>query len=269
MYGIPWMQGRTRRILATMNTTKTLRLLTAGCFMLLIGAASAQVTFVDAPDTIVGYLDVPEDDELSEHLDVQNNSEDTLMLMLTRLYVDTVSPYNYPYQFGSEGAYDRFCWGPLCYNFGSDNSSSSENLLVTLAPGEVNTTLVTDYYYNGVAGMSTLRYCLHAVDQGPEDGSCHDVTFRVDQNLSVATAQPLPELTCTAPNQWAYHLTASESGTFRVFDLMGRMVWSQPLVRPTGTVTLPAAAWSPGRYVLSLEGASGARTTANVFISAR
>lgn len=269
MYGIPWMQCRTRRILATMNRTKTLHLLTAACCTLMFGTAAAQVTFVNAPDTVVGYLDVPEDDELSEHLDVQNTSGDTLVLMLTRLYVDTVSPYNYPYSFGAEGAYDRFCWGPLCYNYGSDNSSASANLLVTMAPGEVNNTLVADYYYNGVAGMSTLRYCLHGVEQDPEAGSCHDVTFQVDQNLSVATSESLlPELTCTGPNQWSYHLLTAERGALEVHDLMGRLVWRQQLLSPAGTVALPASEWKSGQYVLSLE-AAGVRTTNRVFITGR
>lgn len=252
-----------------MNRTKTLRLLTAGLFTLIFGAASAQVTFVNAPDTVIGYLDVPEDDELSEHLDVQNTSEDTLVLMLTRLYVDTVSPYNYPYAFGAEGAYDRFCWGPLCYNFGSDNSSMSTNLLVTMAPGEVNSTLVVDYYYNNVPGMSTLRYCLHQVGVEPEAGSCHDVTFRVDQNLSVPTPLPAPELTCTGINRWAYHLPFASRGTFSVYDLQGRLVWSQALASPMGTVELPATAWKSGQYILALEGTAGERTTTTAFISAR
>ena len=248
-----------------MNRTKSAIL--SAVALLAVGSALAQspVTFIEPADTVVGYLDVPEDDELSIHLDAQNTSEDTLILMATRMYVDTVSPYNYPWVFGNEGAYDRFCWGPLCYNFGTDQSSSSnESLLVTMAPGEINTTLVTDYYHAGIVGISTLRYCLHEVGQDPETGSCHDLTFRIEQALDVQEVAAEPTFSRMNEQTWAFDLAGATSGTFRVVDLQGRTVFEQALNAPSGQIQLPTDRFPTAPYIVSIE-TERARHTESVF----
>ena len=252
-----------------MNRTKSAILSAAA--LLAFGSALAQspVTFIEAADTVVGYLDVPEDDVLSIHLDVQNTSEDTLVLMASRMYVDTVSPYNYPWVFSNEGAYDRFCWGPLCYNFGTDQSSTTNaSSLVTMAPGEVNTTLVTDYYHAGIVGMSTLRYCLHEMGQDPEAGSCHDITFRIEQALDVQ--EVAIELAFNRLNEqtWSFDLAGATSGTFRVVDLQGRAVFEQALNAPSGQIQLPTDRFPAAPYIMAIE-TPVARRTESVFLGGR
>jgi hypothetical protein len=96
-----------------MNRTKTFCLAILSLFAFAGTGAFGQITFINPVDTVVGYLDVPEDDELSIHWDAENTSEDTLVLMVTRIFVDTISPFNYPYVANGEGAYERFCWD-LC-----------------------------------------------------------------------------------------------------------------------------------------------------------
>ncbi len=236
-----------------MNRTKSAILSAAALFALGSALAQSPVTFIEPADTVVGYLDVPEDDELSIHLDVQNTSEDTLLLMATRLYIDTVSPYNYPWVFSNEGAYDRFCWGPLCYNFGTDQSSTNASLLVTLEPGEINTTLVTDYYHAGIVGTSTLRYCLHEVGQDPEAGSCHDLTFQIEQALNVSEATPELALNRLDEQRWSFDLAGASAGTLRVMDLQGRVVFEQSVNAPSGQIHLPTHRWPAASYIVALE----------------
>ena len=247
-----------------MNRTKSAFFSAATLFAMGSALAQAPVTFIEPVDTVVAYLDVPEDDELSIHLDVQNTSEDTLILMATRLFVDTVSPYNYPWMFGAEGAYDRFCWGPLCYNFGTDQSSTNASLLVTMEPGEVNTTLVTDYYHAGVVGTSTLRYCIHEVEQDPEAGSCHDITFRVEQALEVPEFTAELALNRLDEQRWAFDLAGASVGAFRVVDVQGRVVFEQALNAPSGQIQLPMLGWPAATYIVVLE-TPGARATESVF----
>lgn len=247
-----------------MNRTKSAIFLATTLFALGSALAQSPVTFIEPADTVVGYLDVPEDDELSIHLDVQNTSEDTLILVATRLYVDTVSPYNYPWVFNNEGAYDRFCWGPLCYNYGTDQSSTSASLLVTMSPGEINTTLVTDYYHAGIVGISTLRYCLHEVDQDPEAGSCHDLTFRIEQALNVSEVKPELALNRVDEQRWSFDLAGASTGTLRVMDLQGRVVFEHALNAPSGQIQLPTHRWPAASYIVALETPS-ARTTEAVF----
>ena len=58
----------------------------------------AQATIVDAPDTIFVALDtLVEGGAVEAHWDIANDSEVALELMVTRKFLDTVSPCNYPY----------------------------------------------------------------------------------------------------------------------------------------------------------------------------
>ena len=102
----------------------------------------AQATIVDAPDTIFVALDtLVEGGAVEAHWDIANDSEVALELMVTRMFLDTVSPFNYPYSSGEPGAFEpgafeRFCWGPTCFNYGTDSSPSNAAFLVTLQPGQ-------------------------------------------------------------------------------------------------------------------------------------
>ena len=54
--------------------------------------------------------------------DVLNGTEEALDLMVTRTLVDTVSPFNYPFETDEngmpfEGSYERFCWGAIVLQF--------------------------------------------------------------------------------------------------------------------------------------------------------
>lgn len=115
--------------------------------------------------------------------DVLNDTEETLDLMVTRTLMDTVSPFNYPFETDEdgvplEGSYERFCWGQSCFNFGTDASPAIPGFFVTLEPGDTTDTFVSDFYPNGVTGTTTLGYCFHQ-DGPPSLGACHELTFVV------------------------------------------------------------------------------------------
>lgn len=152
-----------------------------------VESAWAQATVVDAPDTIVVALDtLSAGGAVEAHWDVANETEAPLMLMVTRTFIDTVSPFNYPYSSEEPGAYERFCWGPTCFNYGTDSSPSNEAFFVTLQPGQSTSTFRSDYYPNGLEGSTTLQYCFHPEGE-PLGGACHSITF-----TAVATANVTP-----------------------------------------------------------------------------
>ena len=97
--------------------------MTAG---LLAGTVIAQPTLVDPIEVFEGSLSDPENAEIAIHWDVTNLTEDTLQLKVTRNISQLVSPYNLPYDQDNEGAYDRFCWGPLCYPYGTFSSFDTD-----------------------------------------------------------------------------------------------------------------------------------------------
>ena len=151
---------------------------------LLVGALSAQPTIIAPSDTIFAALDTLNElhsGEISLHWDVVNESNSEMTLMCTRNFIETVDPYNYPYvqslpESPVEGAYEKFCWGPLCYNYGTDASSTNSSLLVNLPAGATDTTFIAYYYPNNVLGTTTIEYCFHPVDDVAA-GSCHQITY--------------------------------------------------------------------------------------------
>ena len=99
--------------------------------------------------------------------DVLNGTEEALDLMVTRTLVDTVSPFNYPFE--------------------TDASPAIPGFFVTLEPGDTTDTFVSDFYPNGVTGTTTLQYCFHQ-DGPPSLGACHELTFVVTGSVDAVTS---------------------------------------------------------------------------------
>ena len=146
--------------------------------------AWGQATIVNAPDSLYMAIDTMGTAPAEAHWDVVNNTDAALSLMVTRTFLDTVSPFNYPWSSGAEGSYERFCWGPTCFQYGADSSPTNEAFLVTLNPGQSTDTFRGDFYPNGVTGNSTLRYCFHGTD-GDSLSVCHDITYVVTATAAV------------------------------------------------------------------------------------
>ena len=191
-------------------------------------AQVAPATLVNAPDTVYVSLDTLSGvGVIDTHWNVLNETEDTLELMVTRTFLDTVSPFNYPYVSGASGSYERFCWGATCFNFGTDASPANPAFLVTLEPGEETDTFISDFYPNGVTGTSTLRYCFHQ-DGPPSLGACHDITFVVDGTVGVATQEAVrPALTTMLPNpatdEVSVRFSQAVSGVLEFRNLVGQV----------------------------------------------
>ena len=84
-----------------------------------------QVALVDAPNSFVATVGAADADELTVGWGVANTGSQTAFLMVTRSVDSSVEPWNCPQQAGQAGAYERFCWGPICYPYCSIESSDS------------------------------------------------------------------------------------------------------------------------------------------------
>ena len=138
--------------------------------------------------------------------------------MVTRNIIQLVSPYNLPYDQDAPGAYDRFCWGPLCYDYGQYSSFTTEGYLVELFPNETDSTFIADYYPAGVAGVTALEYCFHPVGDVAA-GTCQQVLYCLDAencalnvNESTIDSSPLFPQPVTGLSSFPYQLNGASGG---------------------------------------------------------
>ncbi|MAU77006.1 MAG: hypothetical protein CL831_09115 [Crocinitomicaceae bacterium] len=158
------------------------------CCMIL--SVSAQPTIFTASDTVFVKLDTLNalySGEISTPFDVVNETNSSMTLMCTRTFIDTVSPFNYPYvqslpDFPVEGSHEKFCWGPICYNYGTDASSSNASLLVNIPTGVTDNTFIAYFYPHNVLGTTTLEYCFHPVGD-ISSGSCQQITYVISDEI--------------------------------------------------------------------------------------
>lgn len=249
--------------------TKLKSIILASTF-LLVGAIAAQPTIIAPSDTIFAALDTLNElhsGEISLHWDVLNELDSELILMCTRSFINTVSPYNYPYvqslpENPVEGAYEKFCWGPLCYNYGTDASSSTNaSLLVNLQSGATDTTFIAYYYPHNVLGTTTLEYCFHPVGDITA-GSCHQITYVVTatsaienehENLdisSIGTVYPNP---IEGTGWLEYYIRTGDVCDLVFRDLAGKEIMRESGLVLSGKVAINSEELTQGLCFCTLE----------------
>ena len=156
------------------------------CLAGALNVAQAQISLeiLDAPDTVHVSLDTLSTIDVQAYWDVTNVGEESLDVLVTRSFMEMADPFNFPYVEDGPGSYERFCWGPLCYPFGTVASADQGSALVTLAPADTNDTFKADFYPNGVAGVTTIKYC-YQTPGNASNAVCHEVTFVVDATSEV------------------------------------------------------------------------------------
>ncbi|MDA0302861.1 MAG: T9SS type A sorting domain-containing protein [Bacteroidetes bacterium] len=220
-----------------------------------------QATLIDPIEVFEGSLADPENDEIAVHWDVANLTDDTLKLMVTRSIVQAVDPYNVPYTEDDPGAYDRFCWGPLCYPFGAVSSNTNPNLLVTILPGGTDSTFVADYYPAGVAGVTALEYCFVPIADF-NAAVCHTVLFCLDaDNCALGTSDEDAEIAwgnispqpVKGLSTLSYELKAGQSGQVSIFNASGQEVWTKSVRQSRGLLYIDGNDFAQGLYFLTLD----------------
>lgn len=226
-------------------------------FMFSSGAAWAQPAFVEAPDTMFVSLDtLSQGGGVEASWSVTNPTEEAMTLMVTRILLDTVSPFNYPYQSGAEGAYERFCWGATCFGYGTDSSPTNPAFLVTLEPGDTNHTFYSDYYPNNVIGTSTIRYCFHPVGSVSQ-GACRNMTFVADGTAALEDERPreFSEVWSLAPNPATDMVTVTwdytKTGVLEFRNLVGQVMRSEQVFGGVSSQNVSLSGLAQGIWLVS------------------
>ncbi|MGB1480604.1 MAG: T9SS type A sorting domain-containing protein [Flavobacteriales bacterium] len=232
------------------------RCVLVGLFGAFAGGFWGQATIVDAPDTIYVALDTLSGSGAVEaHWTVANNTDSPLSLMVTRNLIDTVSPFNYPYQSGDPGAFERFCWGPTCFNYGTDSSPANAAFFVNLNSGLSDDSFRSDYYPNGVVGSTTLEYCFH--EEGAlAFGACHQITFVSVATASVeALSRKTPSIDRLSPNPATDLLTVTwnnaETGVLEFRNLVGQVVKTEQVLGGVSSQHVNLDGLSDGIWLVS------------------
>ena len=248
--------------------TKLKTLVLASTF-LFVGNLSAQLTIIAPSDTIFAALDTLNElqaGEISMHWDVLNDSNSEMTLMCTRTFIETVDPFNYPYvqslpDAPVEGAYEKFCWGPLCYNYGTDASSQNPSLLVNLPAGATESTFIAYYYPDDVSGTTTIEYCFHPVDDVAA-GSCHQITYVIDESASIendldrlsassiATVYPNP---LEGTGWLEYDIRIGDVGEVVFRDLAGKEILRESGLVLSGKIAITSDKLTQGLCFCTLE----------------
>ena len=251
--------------LRPMNRIKFIQLALPLLFVVALQNVWAQATLLDPINVIEGTLSDPEFDEIAFHWDVANFTSDTLVLWVSRDLDQNVEPYNCPYVEEGEGAYDRFCWGPLCYPYCSVNSNLQDNFLVTISPGDTNSTFYADYYHSGVPGVTALRYSFRVLSN-PDATVQHTVLVCLDaENCAVGTNEISVEMDLgqIAPqpirgiSALSYRLGEGQSGIVQIYNAVGQVMKSRQVNQSQGILYINGDEFAEGAYILRVESSTG------------
>lgn len=223
-------------------------------------STTAQLQLENVVWEVTGSLDVPEDDEIEAKWDVINAGSETVVLRARRQIIYHPEPFNLPYDQNGSGARERFCWGPLCYQYGTAQTPATESLLVTIEPGQSNDTFKGLYEHMGVAGAAQFRYCFFDVNNGDLE-VCQDVLYCVDADVCALNVPSVkqPELSNMGPNpvvgRSAFNYDLGNSTGQRevvIYNMVGSEVKRILLNNPLGTVFITADDFDAGIYFYAL-----------------
>lgn len=244
-----------------------------GLVFLSAGNAIAQPEITVETDTIYVALDTIQTNEISTPWVVANNQFGTQELMCSRNYIDLVDPYNYPFVQGGVGSYEKFCWGPICYNYGADESSSNDGFIVSIPQNQADSSFIAYFYPNNVVGTSTIEYCFHPV--GNENiGTCATITYVVSATADVNELIEQSAHSVVYPNPVIdngmidYSIPTGATGEIATRDITGKEVVRFTSLTSNGVVVIDGAELMPGLYFSTLE-VNGIATSTKRFVVAK
>jgi hypothetical protein len=216
------------------------------------GLFAQNLEIIEPTNLVTGDPTVTEDNTIAVYWDVQNNGDAPVQVRCRREILVL-----------QDGARERFCWGPLCYDWGTEMSLANGASLVNIPAGEFNSTFVGDYQHQGNPGTSLIRYCFFN-NQDPSEEVCFDVTYCVDENMqncAVSVEQISNESTSfqISPNPVAntaridFNLPNwTPNSKVVVYNMVGEVMTEVALTRSQGAAQIDASELANGVYFYAL-----------------
>ena len=183
---------------------------------------------------------VDADTELITEIAVQNTSENTIDIMVSREVVS-----------GLQGTQNLFCW-TACYGPSTSVSTSP----ITFAPGELDENRFAVHYLpNENLGSVTIKYCAY-VENNPLDSACVNVTFNattisVDDFTANGFSEFYPNPTSKSANI-QYSLSSDLAAEIILTDMLGNKVVSKEIIERNGILDFDLSSVNPGLYFANI-----------------
>jgi hypothetical protein len=212
-----------------------------------LGTFAQSIEMIEPTSCVLGNISNTDDFEIDAHWDVINTSSESKVIRVRREIVSEIG-----------GSRNKFCWGPLCYNWDTDESPTAENLLVTIPAGATNSTFSCYYQHQNYPGQTTVRYCFFDHNY-PSDETCWNVNFAVDVDCVVGIQEyenaGVLELNGPNPVSNTTSFVFSQNGEnarFEMINLLGEVVKTAPVSNNQGMVMIDAQDFENGTYVCNL-----------------
>ncbi len=176
--------------------------------------------------------------ELIAHVYVKNISNSTVSVTCTKSYISIIP-----------GSSNTFCWANNCYPPNIFTSTGSK----TLAPQEVATDFSGDYYPNGNAGISFIRYTFNVYH-----GDSAWIIVKYDATGSSVLTNSYTYFSKPYPNPASEYVFISlsklsnhQKATIDIFDITGKKIHSiQMPTNNSNNVNIPVSHLKNGVYIL-------------------
>lgn len=209
-----------------------------------LGLHAQSLSPINVPSTTVLGLDT--DPGMSITFDVFNNSNtNTIYTRASKTELSVV-----------QGTDNSFCWGGNCF---SPQTIVSPNT-VELAPNAQTNSVdrfIGDYYPNGYAGVTVVRYCFYD-DNNPNDNTCIDITYDAaftavsNQNKASSYLGGSTFISRKKMNTFNYRLVDAKSATINLVNMLGVTVKAYPVSAQQGVVLMNAGDLKSGVYFMTL-----------------
>jgi len=219
----------------------------AALFLTFATFATAQSVEVIEPMTFVeGQILISNDYEIDVHWDIINTSESDVSISCRRELISEV-----------DGSRNKFCWGPLCFGYETDESPDGTEALI--AAGATNTTFHGYYEHQGNVGDTEIKYCFFNVNDA-DDEACVTTVYSITQGfVGVEEVEALSELNNVSPNPvvglstFTYKISGkSNNNQITIYNMVGSIVKEIPLSSSQGVVILNGQDFEAGIYLYSL-----------------
>lgn len=193
-------------------------------------------------NTVVGF---DTDPALVISFDIANNGNNDIDVRVTKTDLNVVP-----------GTDNVFCWGGNCFSPGTVTSP----ITVTLASGQQTNNInrfIGDYYPNGIAGTSVIRYCFFD-DVNPQDQTCVDITY--DALFTSVNNQPKASnylggstfVSRKKLNSFNYRLVDGKSATINLVNMLGVKVKTYEINSQQGVLLMNAGDLKSGVYFMTM-----------------
>lgn len=218
-----------------------LNLLAINCISIILNAQTLELysttgNLLQYGDTIT-VSGTPQSSSLIGYVHVKNISNNSVQVSCTKWYLYVVP-----------GSNNTFCWANNCY---PPTTFTSPNKLI--ASQETVTDFSGDYYPNGNAGISYIRYTFNVYH-----GDSAWIVIKFDATGQGINSNSIAKLSKPYPNPANSNINvpvsikSNQNGIIEVYDILGKLITTVVAPAKNSNVNIPLVDFNNGIYFIQL-----------------